>query len=74
MTADRPVSPKRESSEEVLSAVPYGLRVAAAWRALLVAGALTVVGFVAVKLASVLVPVAVALLTCPPGCAPGRCT
>ncbi|ADJ47342.1 hypothetical protein AMES_5517 [Amycolatopsis mediterranei S699] len=64
MTADRPVSPKRESSEEVLSAVPYGLRVAAAvaWRSLIVAGALTVVGFVAVKLASVLVPVAVALL------------
>jgi len=64
MTADRPVSPKRESSEEALSAVPYGLRVAAAvgWRSLVVAGALTVLGFVAVKLASVLVPVAVALL------------
>ncbi|VVJ21814.1 FIG01121868: Possible membrane protein [Amycolatopsis camponoti] len=46
------------------SPVPYGLRVAAAvaWRALVVAAALTVVGFLAVKLASVLVPVAVALL------------
>ncbi|WIX92075.1 AI-2E family transporter [Amycolatopsis sp. DG1A-15b] len=62
MTADRPVG--RESPDEVLSAVPYGLRVAAAvgWRALIIAGALTVAGFVAVKLASVLVPVAVALL------------
>ncbi|MFF1607649.1 AI-2E family transporter [Amycolatopsis sp. NPDC058278] len=62
MTADRPVG--RESPDEVLSAVPYGLRLAAAvgWRALIVAGALTVAGFVAVKLASVLVPVAVALL------------
>ncbi|MDQ7803529.1 AI-2E family transporter [Amycolatopsis sp. A133] len=64
MTADRPVSREQESSEEVLSVVPYGLRVAAAvsWRALVVAGALTVVGFLAVKLASVVVPVAVALL------------
>ncbi|MEV6449016.1 AI-2E family transporter [Amycolatopsis sp. NPDC051716] len=64
MTADQPVSREREPSEEVLSAVPYGLRVAAAvcWRALVVAGALTVVGFLAVKLASVVVPVAVALL------------
>ncbi|WP_086851392.1 AI-2E family transporter [Amycolatopsis kentuckyensis] len=64
MTADRPVSPKSESSAEVLSAVPYGLRVAAAvgWRSLVVAAALTVLGFVVVKLASVLVPVAVALL------------
>ncbi|WP_410645403.1 AI-2E family transporter [Amycolatopsis sp. lyj-346] len=46
------------------SAVPYGLRVAAAvsWRLLVVAAALTVLGFVAVRLASVLVPVAVALL------------
>ncbi|MBE8519605.1 AI-2E family transporter [Amycolatopsis sp. H6(2020)] len=46
------------------SPVPYGLRVAAAlaWRLLVVAAALTVLGFVAVKLASVLVPVAVALL------------
>jgi predicted PurR-regulated permease PerM len=46
------------------SPVPHGLRVAAAvsWRLLVVAGALTVLGFVAVKLASVLVPVAVALL------------
>ncbi|MGW7538267.1 AI-2E family transporter [Amycolatopsis sp. NPDC054798] len=44
--------------------VPPGLRVAAAlsWRLLVVAAALTALGFVAVKLASVLVPVAVALL------------
>ncbi|WP_410614417.1 AI-2E family transporter [Amycolatopsis sp. lyj-109] len=64
MRADQPVSREGESSEEALSAVPYGLRVAAAasWRALVVAGALTVVGFLAVKLASVVVPVAVALL------------
>ena len=46
------------------SPVPYGLRVAAAvsWRLLVVAGALTVLGFVATRLASVVVPVAVALL------------
>ncbi|WP_370964295.1 AI-2E family transporter [Amycolatopsis sp. cg9] len=46
------------------SPVPYGLRVAAAvaWRLLVVAAALTVLAFVAVRLASVLVPVAVALL------------
>ncbi|MGK3201116.1 AI-2E family transporter [Amycolatopsis sp. MEPSY49] len=46
------------------SPVPYGLRVAAAvsWRLLVVAAALTVLGFVATRLASVLVPVAVALL------------
>lgn len=46
------------------SPVPYGLRVAAAvsWRLLIVAAALTVLGFLAVKLASVLVPFAVALL------------
>lgn len=45
-------------------AAPPGLRVAAAlsWRLLVVAAALTAVGFVAAKLASVLVPVAVALL------------
>ncbi|WP_410606454.1 AI-2E family transporter [Amycolatopsis sp. lyj-109] len=44
--------------------MPYGLRVAAAvsWRLLVVAAALTVLGFVATRLASVLVPVAVALL------------
>ncbi|MBB4688188.1 AI-2E family transporter [Amycolatopsis jiangsuensis] len=46
------------------SPVPYGLRVAAAvsWRLLVVAAALTVLGFVATRLASVVVPVAVALL------------
>lgn len=64
MTADRPVSRESEFCEEVRSAVPYGLRVAAAvsGRLLAVAAAPTVVGFVAVKLALVLVPVAVALL------------
>ncbi|MEV4603681.1 AI-2E family transporter [Amycolatopsis sp. NPDC049253] len=45
-------------------AVPYGLRVGAAvfGRLLVVAGGLALIGYVAVKLAAVLVPVAVALL------------
>ncbi|WIX98814.1 AI-2E family transporter [Amycolatopsis mongoliensis] len=61
MTAE---TPGDDASRHVRSAVPYGLRVAAAvsWRLLIIAGALTVLGFLAVKLASVLVPVAVALL------------
>lgn len=52
------------TAPEVRWAVPYGLRVEVAvfWRVLVMAGGLTVVGFVAVQLAAVLVPVAVALL------------
>jgi predicted PurR-regulated permease PerM len=52
------------TAEEVRSAVPYGLRVGAAvfWRLLVIAAGLVLVGFVAVQLAAVLVPVAVALL------------
>ncbi|HKS48186.1 MAG TPA: AI-2E family transporter [Amycolatopsis sp.] len=54
----------RTSVDEVRSAVPYGLRVAAAifWRLLVVAAGLTVLGWLAARLAPVLVPVAVALL------------
>ncbi|QWF81106.1 AI-2E family transporter [Amycolatopsis sp. CA-230715] len=52
------------SAQDVLATVPFGLRVAAAvfGRLLVVAGGLALVGFVAVQLASMLVPVAVALL------------
>jgi predicted PurR-regulated permease PerM len=52
------------ATEEVRSAVPYGLRVGAAVFGclLVITGGLAVVGFVAVQLATVLVPVAVALL------------
>ncbi|WP_051174173.1 AI-2E family transporter [Amycolatopsis orientalis] len=64
MTADQPASNDIGTPDKVLSMVPHGLRVAAAvsWRLLVVAGALTVVGFLAVTLAPVLVPVAIALL------------
>ncbi|WIX79255.1 AI-2E family transporter [Amycolatopsis carbonis] len=52
------------TAAEVRAAVPYGLRVGAAvfGRLLIVAGGLALIGYVAVKLATVLVPVAVALL------------
>jgi hypothetical protein len=52
------------ATEEVRSAVPYGLRVGAAMFGclLVITGGLAVVGFGAVQLATVLVPVAVALL------------
>ncbi|WIX76729.1 hypothetical protein QRX50_35560 [Amycolatopsis carbonis] len=52
------------TAAEVRAAVPYGLRVGAAvfGRLLIVAGGLALIGYVAVSLATVLVPVAVALL------------
>jgi predicted PurR-regulated permease PerM len=56
--------PGLRTAEEVRAAVPYGLRVGAAvfGRMLIVAAGLALIGYVAVKLAAVLVPVAVALL------------
>ncbi|GAA1957273.1 AI-2E family transporter [Amycolatopsis minnesotensis] len=64
MDNDEPSARRGRTAEDVLAAVPYGLRVGAAvfGRLLVVAGGLAVLGFVAVQLATVLVPVAVALL------------
>jgi putative heme transporter len=58
------VNSKRSGSDDVTRLVPRGLRVAAAlaWRFLLVVGALYVVVWIAGFFASVLIPVAVALL------------
>ncbi|MYW93011.1 AI-2E family transporter [Amycolatopsis rubida] len=64
MNSDRPPARHGPTTEDVLAAVPYGLRVAAAvsGRLLVVAGGMALIGFVVVQLATVLVPVAVALL------------
>lgn len=53
-----------DAQRDPVAAVPYPLRVAAAlsWRFLVVAGALTVLGYIAIRLRVVVIPVAVALL------------
>lgn len=63
-SSEPPTQRSGRTAPEAHSAIPHGLRVGAAvsWRLLIIAGGLTAVGFVAVRLAAVLVPVAVALL------------
>ncbi|WP_246842744.1 AI-2E family transporter [Allokutzneria sp. NRRL B-24872] len=63
MSAPRQIEPtpiRRDADEPI----PYGIRVSAAlaWRMLVIAGALVVLGYVAAYFATVVIPIAVALL------------